>query len=145
MARLGLTQHLLSNLQFVSDNSVFYKSPRMRELDVVLGDTQCDIIGREPLICEPLVTKPCPTPSWAANTPLTVVYHFSASTEDMEQSIAIDLQASILQHAPMLIEATRLVANLDCLLALALCARVGRRTRREIMTLGQRISAGSST
>lgn len=33
----------------------------------------------------------------------------------MEQSIAIDLQMNILEHAPMLIAATQLVADVDWL------------------------------
>ncbi|KAK0535449.1 hypothetical protein OC835_002362 [Tilletia horrida] len=70
------------DFQFASENALYFKGEKMRDLDVHLGDIQTLIVERE-------------------------IEHLYA------------LQQAVCQHAPALLQMADLLAELDCLLALA--------------------------
>ncbi|XP_073227555.1 mutS protein homolog 5-like isoform X2 [Porites lutea] len=83
--------------QFLSNNRVHYKSASTRELDNLLGDTQCEITDHE-----------------------TAIMH--------------RLQTVILEHTKVLMDVMECCAELDCLIALALCARENNYSCPELTT-----------
>ncbi|XP_013398574.1 mutS protein homolog 5 [Lingula anatina] len=85
------------DFMFFSNDTSYFKSARTRELDHLLGDTQCDIT-------------------------------------DHETSIMHRLQNTILEHCKVLLDIMDLTAHLDCLLALATCAREYNYVRPELTT-----------
>ncbi|GAB1600156.1 mutS protein homolog 5 [Argonauta hians] len=82
------TQFQIPGLEFVflSNNMVHYKSASTRNLDKILGDTQCEITDHE-----------------------TAIMH--------------QLQDTILEHCQVLFNVMDCAAELDCLIALAMCAQ----------------------
>eukprot|EP00049_Salpingoeca_infusionum_P015870 m.313032 g.313032 ORF g.313032 m.313032 type:complete len:84 (-) comp15968_c0_seq40:4776-5027(-) len=42
---------------FLADDTVFYKNPKMRELDTAIGDAKCDIVGKRDSLLKPLSSE----------------------------------------------------------------------------------------